>query len=351
MIVNSFEILASISILFIINYFFRKKEILLDNPNISSHKSTFTEGIPLSGGTFLLILLTYYFFKYNNLFDLTFLFILLIFFIVGIISDLNKDFSASLRFLIQVLLTIFFVHIFDLQINSVDWNFFDLFLSNKIFNFFFVFFCIITFLNGLNFIDGSNGLVSGYLLLISATSLSIIFYKLGPINENLYDLNVVLLQIYSIFFIFNFFGRCFFGDNGIYISAILIAYFVISLINFNQDILSPIFAVMLLWYPAFENLITIVRRNYKKKRIFEPDNLHLHSLLFKVLYNKLNNKISHRACNSLTGILINIMLLPNFFFGYTYYNSSKMLLLLVIIEVLIYIFVFLLLLKRVKSFN
>ena len=54
----------------------------------------------------------------------------------------------------------------------------------------------------------------------------------------------------------------FLGDNGVYITSIIISIYVISFINLNP-IASPILALNLLWYP-FENLFTIVRRLISK---------------------------------------------------------------------------------------
>ena len=47
-------------------------------------------------------------------------------------------------------------------------------LSNDIFNIFFTVFCLAVLLNGSNFLDGLNGLISGYYLIII---LSLLFLK------------------------------------------------------------------------------------------------------------------------------------------------------------------------------
>ena len=81
-------------------------------------------------------------------------------------------------------------------------------LQNKYFNISFTVFCFAILLNGTNFIDGLNGLAIGYYILV----LTAIFY-LSSINSDvqLRDLEEYKILIYSmiIFFIFNFFGKCF----------------------------------------------------------------------------------------------------------------------------------------------
>ena len=124
--------------------------------------------------------------------------------------------------------------------------------------------------------DGVNGFVSGYILLILIV-LNLISLK---VTSNYYFNE--LIYLFFIFFIFNIFGKSFLGDNGVYISSILLSYLVINLINLNISV-SPILAVSLFWYPAIENLFTIIRRLTKKKLTYLPDKLHLHSLIYRRL--------------------------------------------------------------------
>ena len=46
---------------------------------------------------------------------------------------------------------------------------------------------------------------------------------------------------------------------------------------------------ILLWYPAFENLFSLIRRSFKKN-VSEADKLHLHQLIFRYLNKKIFNK-------------------------------------------------------------
>ena len=75
-----------------------------------------------------------------------------------------------------------------------------------------------TLLNGSNFIDGINGFLTGYFLLVI---LSIIL--INPFS-NLYLINYEYLQIYLIpmlcFFIFKYLNKNFFGDSGSYFLSV-----------------------------------------------------------------------------------------------------------------------------------
>ena len=152
---------------------------------------------------------------------------------------------------------------------------------------------------------------------------------------------------FLVFFILNIYGKSFLGDNGIYISSILVAFLVINIINIIPEA-SPMVAVSLLWYPAIENLFTIIRRLFKKKLTYLPDKLHLHSLIFRKL--KLSIKfIPVNYKNTLAGLIINIFLIPNFFFTYLFYDKSFYLGSLVIIYIFIYLFSYILLSKKIQK--
>ena len=54
----------------------------------------------------------------------------------------------------------------EVKISSIDLILFDELLENNLFNLFFVIFCLVTVLNGHNFMDGLNSLVIGNFILI-----------------------------------------------------------------------------------------------------------------------------------------------------------------------------------------
>ena len=75
------------------------------------------------------------------------------------------------------------------------------------------------------------------------------------------------------------------GDGGSYLIGLIIGYYLIDISNLNVDV-SPYYVAVLLWYPAFENLFSLVRRSLKKIDISQPDNYHLHQMIYKILKKK-----------------------------------------------------------------
>ena len=78
----------------------------------------------------------------------------------------------------------------------------------------------------------------------------------------------------------------------------------------------------LLWYPAYENLFSIVRKKILKKPPSTPDNEHLHQLIFLYLNKSFN--IDKNLSNLLSSILICLYHLLYFFiiFDRYYYTVT-----------------------------
>ena len=73
------------------------------------------------------------------------------------------------------------------------------------------------------------------------------------------------------------------GDNGAYSLGFLIGFILIEIYNSNKEI-SPYFIVLLLWYPCFEILFSIIRKILFKINPLKPDTGHLHQKLFVFFY-------------------------------------------------------------------
>ena len=148
-------------LLYLLNLILVKFVFLIDKPSESFHKIEKKNNIHLSGGLFIffcLILL--------SLIDLQFyvepkiLFFLILILILGIFSDIRSNFSPKVRIIFQLFIIIFFVTINEeILINKTNIEILDLLLNSKIGKYLFTIFCIITLLNGFNFMDGVNGFV------------------------------------------------------------------------------------------------------------------------------------------------------------------------------------------------
>ena len=232
---------------------------------------------------------------------------------------------------------------YDLKILSTKVFFLDYFIENKIFSTLFTLFCLLVLINGSNFIDGINTLLGGYYLLVLIVIIYIcsnnfIIYNISELKELL----LVLLIIYS----FNFFSKLYLGDSGAFLISFVVGYYLIDIAN-NHPLISPMFIVLLLWYPAFENFFSIFRKLSTKLQPSKPDNFHLHQLLFNFLKKKINK--SKDFINTLTGNIINLYNFLIFYIGIQFFNYTKYLIILIFINIFLYLLIYFFLKTNVKK--
>tara|TARA_B110000444_G_C18767377_1_gene560710 strand:- start:317 stop:1294 length:978 start_codon:yes stop_codon:yes gene_type:complete len=298
-------------------------------------------GNPSGGYTIILFIILFKF--YYSYVELFFLFII---FLSGILSDIKIINSPLKRLFFQILVIFLSVYFSNIEIVSTKIIFFDYLLMNKIVNVVFTTFCILIVINGTNFIDGLNGLVIGYYLIVVATLL-----RLNLNIDYYYQSNLLLnFSIILIILIFvNFLNKIFLGDNGSYLLGFIFSIFLIRIHQINMDV-SPYFIILLLWYPCFENLFSIVRKRMLKTLATNPDNNHLHQLLFFLILKKLKIK-KKLIANNLTSIIINIYNFLIFFISLEKYNDSIFQLILILTNIVIYTCAYIYLYKYKKNFN
>ena len=318
-------IILTIFILFI-NKFLLKKNILISETGDIHQKFASKSSVPLTGGLF--IILGYLYFLNENIF--TFIFFSFLIFTLGIISDLNIIKSAKKRFLLQIFLILSYIIFNDVQINDTRMVFLDSILNNSYINYLFVTFCVLIIVNGSNFIDGMNTLCVGYYLIISA----IIFYlQLSEIitikNISTYYIFILMLFV----FILNLVNKIYIGDSGSYLLGFSFSIFLISIYKFNQHI-SPFFVALLLWYPSYENLFSIIRKNIIKRSPMRPDAKHMHQLIFFYISKKYD--LNTFLANILTAQIINFFNLIIFSIGLYFIAKSDIQILLILFNVGIY---------------
>jgi UDP-N-acetylmuramyl pentapeptide phosphotransferase/UDP-N-acetylglucosamine-1-phosphate transferase len=333
---------ASLGIFFLINYVAIKYNLLLDNKKSSIHKIFIDKksNPPFTGGIF--VLLSLLFFLPNIEMNLK-IFIFLIF-MNGFLSDIQILKSANLRFVIQTVLVLFAVTILNKYVESVRLSFLDDLLKNNYFRLFFTSFCILIVINGTNFIDGLNTLVIGYYLIIFICISS--FYKGNDSFLVSHQMFIFFSVILFSLLILNSVNFLYLGDGGAY----LLAFFVsILLIDLSKNLMSstPYYVANLLWYPAYENLFSIVRKIKNKKSALEPDNHHLHQLI----YLKIKNKLNHNAkiINTFSGIVINIFNLGVIILATQYYTSTTFQVILLLFSVTMYSLIYIILQKSLQK--
>ena len=309
-------------------YICRKKNLIVDY-KLEKHKR-FSSKLKSNsiGGIFLIIFL---FYEYVILNQNNYLFLFLFsIFLIGFLSDTKKINNVSSRFFLQIIMIIFFLSIIGIEIKNTRIEYLDIIISNKIVNIIFVGFCLIVLVNGGNFIDGLNGLLLKYFLIVYLFILFNFEDNSYVDKDFLLNLSIVLL----IILLFNLFGFLYMGDSGAYLLSILSGVYLINF-SYNNDYISPFFIILLLWYPCFELLFSMIRRFKNKSKTYKPDSNHLHQFIYDFIKKNSNSK--DNLVHFYTSILINSYNLLIFIFAINFIYSSKALILIIILNIFVYI--------------
>ncbi len=170
---------------------------------------------------------------------------------------------------------------------------------------FFYILSMVAVANGMNLIDGVNGLCGAVAISILG-SLLFLSYKTSDLVMLSTIFSVILILI--PFLIFNYpYGKIFLGDLGAYSLGLIISMLTIILFGRHPEF-SPWGAVLILIYPATEVIFSLLRRAMKGVSIYHADTAHLHLKFFLFFrpqpgYKKMANAL-------VTPILSPLWLLP-----------------------------------------
>ena len=315
----------------ILNHLSIKKKLFSNLTGDVHQKFVTSESVPLLGG--IILILTSYF--YIDLSNFTLILFILFIFCIGFLSDIKKMSSPKLRLLFQILIVYSCVQFSSIVIPPTNILLLDYLLGDLSFQIAFTVFCILVVINGYNFIDGVNTSLIGYCLIISS---SLYYLELnGTQISQILDLNSLISVLVAIF-ILNFFNKLYLGDSGSYLLGLLFAICLIDTYQIN-DSMSSLFIISILWYPAFENLFSILRKIRFSMSPIKPDTNHLHQLIFFHLKKIFSNNSFY--ANTLTGLLINLYNLPSIMLATQFYNNTQVQILIIIFNIFFYVFIYL----------
>ncbi len=342
---NLIIIFFSFTYLLIINFFLTKFNFSLDKETANEHHKSLlrlNNFTPLSG-TFYFLPIIFILFKEL---EIIILIICSLFFILGLLSDLKILNSYKLRLLFQIsfLSLLFFIHK-DIEIYTRI-EFVDKLMSYDLSRVILCTFFFMVLINGFNLIDGTNSLCSlNFLIILIFIYLIIQKLNIDFINN---ELSIFIIPI-TVFLILNIFGFNFLGDGAAYGISFLLGYFLVK-ISLMDNSISPYFIANLFWYPAFENLFSILRRTFTYKNNYLPDNEHLHQLIYK-FFKKKNFIKKNFLLSSSVGLIINLMLMINYSIGYIYLSNTVVQVTLITSGVILYLLIYYSLAKKISTYK
>ena len=325
LILQSFLIilLTFLSLRFVI----KKFEVLQSRFYNSHQKLIGKESVPLIGGIIFFIYILFNF----SIIGFTLIFFSFLILVIGILSDINYLNSPNRRLILQLFIILIFLNFYEYRINDLRIDYFNQFFSSEYFKYFFTTICILILINGSNFIDGSNGLNLGYFFSILVS----INYLIIADNIN-FDISAIHILLIGILFllILNFFNYLYLGDSGAYLVSFIVGTILIQ-VHYNNTNISPYFIALLLWYPAFENFFSIIRKKINHSSPLDPDINHLHQLIFKFL--NIKKKMKSIYANQLTSAIIVAYNLIIFIISLDYINKTNHMILILIVNVIVYL--------------
>ena len=265
-----------------------KLGVVLGALDFPDHRKVHENAIPRTGGlsiflVFILSLLLIAVLNTNvsNIFILdkkTAFFLLgaLICFSVGLADDFHRI-KPSLKFLFQIIgasmafLGGLKVGQFDILGIKISFGSFDYFLT---------IFWFLVFINAVNLIDGLDGLASGIIMFTS-----ILMTTLSVLDDNLLSAMLFssLAGVTLAFLRYNFKpASIFLGDGGSYFLGYMIAGLSIMGLSKSQVSAAILIPLLALGIPLFDTMLSPIRRFASGKKLFMPDDDHVHHRLLKL---------------------------------------------------------------------
>jgi len=240
-------------------------------------------------------------------------------FIIGLIEDFSAKVSPLWRLLFVFLsLSVSFFYL-NVGVYSLSFDWIDALLSYPIIGLLFTLLVVGGAVNALNVIDGYNGLMSGYAILVSI-AMAVVAHQLG--DDLIVQLNLLLIMSLLGFFLLNFpFGKLFMGDGGAYFVGFMLSMIGLVFVS-RHDELSNWFVLGLLMYPMYELLFSVYRKRViNGSPASQPDGFHLHMLVHKLIVTN-SRKASKIMNNSKTSpffwLLSLVSIIPTVF----WYNDK-----------------------------
>ncbi|MGC6367657.1 MAG: MraY family glycosyltransferase [Candidatus Marinamargulisbacteria bacterium] len=146
---------------------------------------------------------------------------------------------------------------------------------NQTWSFIFTMIWLLVIINMFNIIDGIDGLSTGVSFL---TAIVLFFVSLSVSPPLISFLLCIIIGATGMFLKFNFYpAKIFLGDSG----ALLLGYLfgIISILGVLKSTVSILVFAFIFAIPLMDICLSIVRRLFKRKNIFNPDLEHIHHQL------------------------------------------------------------------------
>jgi UDP-N-acetylmuramyl pentapeptide phosphotransferase/UDP-N-acetylglucosamine-1-phosphate transferase len=308
-----------------------KKNLVAELTNRSVHVSKIPTlgGIAIFAGISVSINIFGDFYVFNE-----FRFILaaaILLFFVGIKDDILVI-APITKLMGQIIAASILVVLADLRLTDLH-GFWDIHEIGYLASYLLTVFVMIVIINGMNLIDGIDGLASGIGITV-ALCYAIYFY----LSKN-YELSLLAFAIvgaYSAFFYFNLFSKTqkiFMGDTGSLLLGLFLTILVVEFNEYNIDLSKPFsvnsapsVSIGIMMIPLFDIIRVMLIRIGLGRSPFKPDRNHIHHKLLRLGY-------SHKKSTAIL-IVVNLFFIA-FSFYFQFVSIRRLLMLLILIAMIL----------------
>ena len=274
---------------------FARKHKVVDNPSARKLQRV---PVPVMGGTSvyigMLVAVVVGLIFVPNVRVVKIMSLLTVMYAIGVWDDV-KDVSASLRFLVELLVVWMMILILGVEIN----DFHGLWGIHEVPDAVSVPLSLVAgvgIMNAVNLIDGVDGYCSTYGAMACA-AFAIIFYYCGDMP--MFAMALISIGAFIPFFFHNVFGKTskmFLGDGGSLMLGTLLAFFTFRVLTHGSPeavyvasgVSLPAVCLAILAVPVFDTLRVMIVRVIKGGSPFHPDKTHLHHLFIDLNFSHLS---------------------------------------------------------------
>ena len=221
-------------------------------------------------------------------------------FLVALKEDVKYNVSPIHRLFAILTSSFLFIYFQPFGLPSIELPYVGNFLNAPIVAFIFFTIAHAGYCNGMNLIDGSNGL-AGMVIFTTLFSIGLISFLLSDLT--ILYICLILMAFIVIFLVFNYpWGSIFLGDSGAYLWGSILA--SLTIILYSKHDIPTWGALVILFYPSIEMVFSYIRKKYQNRNPLHPDPDHMHLKLFFVIDNSVRRS---RISNCLVMPMISII--------------------------------------------
>ena len=255
-------------------------------------------------------------------------------FFIGLIEDLGFSMKPFKRLMASIISGALVIWYFEVWVQGLGIPLLDNLLSFGLIGITFTLIATSGVVNAFNLIDGLNGLAS-FIGISTAISLSVIAFEINQVEvlRFLFMFSACILG----FMLLNFpAGKIFLGDAGAYTIGHLLVWSAIILVNQSSDI-SPFAILLIFFWPVADTLLAIWRRWKHKRRADQPDRLHFHQVIMRLLEIRFFGRAQRRRSNPIATLILSPFIVFPQIIGVVFWNNFVMTVLFSIIMIITFV--------------